>query len=317
MVSGESSDKIPPGVSIVIPAYNYARYLPLAIDSLLKQEYSHYEIIVVDDGSTDSTAEVAAKYGDRIRYIYQKNAGLPAARNTGIQNARFGFIGFLDADDEWLPGMLKRTMETFAKLSADFAVVACHTIVVDEKGNKPKKKNELALAQSREITCRDIILKTRFAPSTVVARRSAFDACGLFDTTLRSSEDRDMWIRIAAQKRVYQIEDRLVLFRTHSSNMSRHADRMKDNSLKVISKSFQNRLVPRFDFCFWLRVLSFCYFQTAWMYRGEGRRKDALRDMFVSIFLWPCFFKPRELNEPILFRLRSLFFFSREKRKSA
>jgi glycosyltransferase involved in cell wall biosynthesis len=105
-----------PGVSVVIPAYNYARYLPIAIDSVLKQDYPHYEIIVVDDGSTDNTAEVVAGYGNKVRYIHQKNAGLPAARNTGIKAAGFDFVGFLDADDQWLPEMLGTAMGKFGEL---------------------------------------------------------------------------------------------------------------------------------------------------------------------------------------------------------
>src|ERR1041385_8897165 len=87
------------GVSVVIPAYNYARFLPAAIDSALWQEYPASEIIVVDDGSTDNTAEVVKGYGERVRYIHQSNAGLPAARNTGIKAARFDHVAFLDADD--------------------------------------------------------------------------------------------------------------------------------------------------------------------------------------------------------------------------
>src|SRR5690242_10687505 len=96
-----------PGVSVIIPAYNYARFLPQAIESALQQDYPEFEVLVVDDGSTDNTAEIAAVYSradKRVRYLHQKNAGLPAARNTGIQHARFDFIGFLDADDAWLPG---------------------------------------------------------------------------------------------------------------------------------------------------------------------------------------------------------------------
>src|SRR5947209_609603 len=119
-----SAEKLSPAVSVIIPAYNYATYLPKAIDSVLKQRFTNYEIIVVDDGSTDNTADLIAKYGDRVRYVYQKNAGLPSARNTGIKAARGDYVGFLDADDEWHPNFLQNAMETFARLSPDFVVVA-------------------------------------------------------------------------------------------------------------------------------------------------------------------------------------------------
>src|SRR5437016_1233967 len=90
-------------VSAVIPAYNYARFVCRAVDSVLAQTYPHLECIVVDDGSTDNTLEVLAPYGDHIRVITQKNAGLSAARNTGVRNAGGEYVGFLDADDWWQP----------------------------------------------------------------------------------------------------------------------------------------------------------------------------------------------------------------------
>src|SRR5437773_3781756 len=100
-------------VSVVIPTYNYARYLPEAIDSALAQTHAPLEVIVVDDGSTDDTPRVLAVYGDRIRVIRQANRGPGAARNTGIAAARGEYVGFLDADDVWLPRKLELQMARF------------------------------------------------------------------------------------------------------------------------------------------------------------------------------------------------------------
>ena len=307
--SDQSAQGSVPKVSVVIPAYNYAAFLPKAIDSVLSQQFTDYEIIVVDDGSTDSTAQVVAQYGARVRYIHQKNAGLPAARNTGIKAARGEFVGFLDADDQWLPTFLKQAVETFARLSPDFAIVAFRPIYVDQNGNQLGLKRIVA-ERDEEITCADIIFKTRFPPSAVVARRAALDACGGFNPVLRSSEDRDMWIRMATRYRVFLHHERLMLFRRHSGSMSKHADRMKENIRKVLLNSYQNNFVPRDRWFFWMRVWSFYYFQTAWMYYEEGRRSAAVRDMLQSVFLWPCFLHPKPLNEPVLFRARSLLRFS-------
>jgi len=301
-----------PTVSVVIPAYNYATYLPKAIDSVLKQQFTNYEIIVVDDGSTDNTAEIVAKYGDRVRYIYKKNGGLPAARNTGIQAARGELIGFLDADDEWLPTFLKEAVKTFARLSPDFAIVAFRPVYIDQDGAALGLKR-LTPERDEEITCGDIIFKTRFSPSAVVAKRAALEACDYFNPTLRSSEDRDMWIRIAARHRVFLHHERLALIRRHSSNMSKHADRMKNNIHAVLLNAYQKQFVPRRNVFFWMRVFSFYYFQTAWMYYEEGRRSAAVRDILHSLILWPCFLCPKPLNEPALFRLRSLIRFSLQK----
>jgi hypothetical protein len=88
--------------------------------------------------------------------------------------------------------------------------------------------------------------------------------------------------------------------------MSTHADRMKINTRKVFKKAYRSSLVSKLNFCFWLQVISFQYFQTAWMYHGEGRRVAAFADLFFSILLWPFFLKPSQLNEPVGFRLRTL-----------
>ena len=99
-----------PRVSVVIPAFNQARFLPAAIDSALAQTYRDREIIVVDDGSTDETPDVARRYGDALRYVRQANKGLAGARNTGIERARGEFVALLDSDDVWLPGFLEHMM---------------------------------------------------------------------------------------------------------------------------------------------------------------------------------------------------------------
>src|SRR5205814_441931 len=125
-----------PGVSVVIPAYNYARFLPKAIESALAQSHPSLEIIVVDDGSTDDTQAVVAQYtGPRVRCVRQQNAGLSAARNTGIREARFPYVAFLDADDEWHPNFLAACMEAFSKLGGGFGIVACGAERIDAAGD--------------------------------------------------------------------------------------------------------------------------------------------------------------------------------------
>ena len=109
MIAGAAARDQP--VSVVIPAYNYARYLPEAIRSVLAQTHSDLECIVVDDGSTDNTREVVSAIEDpRVRYVHQANAGLSSARNTGIREAEHPFVGFLDADDRWLPQFVTRAL---------------------------------------------------------------------------------------------------------------------------------------------------------------------------------------------------------------
>jgi glycosyltransferase involved in cell wall biosynthesis len=300
-----------PPISVVIPAYNYAHYLPRTIDSILKQDYPPAEIIVVDDGSTDNTAEVVAKYGDKVRRIYQKNAGLPAARNTGIRAARHDYIAFSDADDEWEPTMLSRLMAIFATLPPEYAIVACHLDFIGPDSERLGMKN-LIPAEHREITCRDIVLKTRFSSSSLVAKRKVFAECGYFDESLRSSEDRDMWMRIASKNRIYMTGERLSYIRRHPHNMSKHADRMKSNVRRVISKAYGAGLVPRSDLLFWMRVFSFYFFQNSWRYRDDGRYGKAIQQIVCSFLLWPFFPQSTWLNEPRFFRMRAAMRFMTE-----
>ena len=293
-----------PAVSVVIPAYNYGHYLRDAIDSVLCQTFGALEMIVVDDGSTDNTAEIVRNYKDpRVRYVHQANAGLSAARNTGIREARAPLIALLDADDIWLPEMLATVMARYAESPPEVGAVACASLRVDAAG-APIGGKAFAHGHDRWFTARDIVLQSRFMPSTVVARRSAYAAAGEFDTTLRSSEDRDMWIRIGSRFKIYHVGTPLVLIRKHGNNMSKHADRMRRNMRKVIGKAFAARVAAPWNLPFWLRVLSIFYFQNAWMRFDEGRFRGALCDGALSLLLWPWFPDRRELNEPPFFRLR-------------
>lgn len=293
-----------PGVSVVIPAYNYAHFLPQAIDSALAQTYSQVEVIVVDDGSTDNTPEVAARYGNRIRYERKTNAGLPAARNTGIQLASHQFIGFLDADDMWMPGFLEKAMNLLTQQSVSYGLVAAQAQYVDMEGKEFQLKS-LNWGVHGKLDHRDILLKTRFSPSAVVARKDALEAAGLFDEALRSSEDRDMWIRIGAKFPLFLHQEKLAMIRRHRTSMSRNAGRMKENICRVLEKSRHAGLVPANETGFWRRAHSFMHFQTAWMYYEQGERWVALKELAASVLLWPFFSDPANLNEPSLFRLRS------------
>lgn len=306
--SAPQSESQLPGVSVVIPAYNYAHYLPTAINSALRQDYPRVEVIVVDDGSTDNTSEITEAYGDRIRCIRKVNAGLSAARNTGIEAASHPFIAFLDADDEWLPNALSVAMREFALAPETLSVVSSQSIFMDPEGQIVPFKSRVG-GLPREISFADVLLKSRFSPSSVVARKSVFQECGMFDPLMRSSEDRDMWIRIAAKHKVVQLRERLLYVRDHASSMSKNTDRMKANMRITFKKAFAMKARGGSGLLVRLRVGSFFHFQIAWMYFDEGRRLAALKEWLLSALLWPAFSDPSSLNEPPLFRLRSLYRF--------
>ena len=297
-------------VSVVIPAHNYAHYLPSAIDSILAQTYSEFEIIVIDDGSTDSTREVISRYTDpRVRYVWQSNAGLSAARNTGIREARFPLVAFLDADDRWQPTLLDEVMRCFAALPSSYAAVATSSARIDAEG-QPIEGPKFVFEKSGELTARDFCIRNRPLSSSIVVKREVFAECGDFDTTLRSSEDRDMWIRLTARgHRLHFLGEPLACIRRHGANMSKNAPRMKQNTRRVLNKAWRTGAVSQLQIAFWLRVLAVHYFQVAWTHFDDGMRARALRYLLTSVLLWPIFLRPRSVYEPHLFRIRALAHF--------
>jgi glycosyltransferase involved in cell wall biosynthesis len=293
-------------VSVVVPAYNYGHFLPQALDSILAQTHPAGEIIVVDDGSTDNTREIVAAYGARVTYIHQANAGLSATRNTGLARARHPLVVFLDADDELLPGFLGQGARWFSELTPDHGVVAFRSHHIDALGNRMPANRETGELHGN-MTVEDIILRTRFAPSAVMVRREVFAVCGGFDPALRSSEDRDMWIRVAARYRVWLAPERLALIRKHSANMSSNADRMKLNMGRTLTKAWEAGWVPRRRFWFWLQVVAVYRYQTGLIYLGVGRRWAAAWDLLAAVAWWPLPFSARVLNSQVsLLRLRAL-----------
>ena len=292
------------GVSIIIPAYNYAHYLAEAIESALAQTYSPIEVIVVDDGSTDGTREAVAAFSDsRVRYIYQENAGLSAARNTGIRHSKYSYLSFLDADDKLSPQMCERIMESFGSLSPAFALIGCGLIKMEPDGT-PLESKHPGPRSSRELRARDFILRNRF-PCNVIVRKEVFETCGYFDTALTSSEDRDMWIRICKGHRVFIQGEPLVFIRRHPSSMSRNSDRMKHNMRRVLAKAWRSKAIPAWD-PFWLKVMSFNHFEVAWMCYDQGRIAKALYHLTASSLLWPVFLDHGDVAQPRLFRARGL-----------
>lgn len=182
-------------VSVIIPCYNHAGGLPAAIQSVRAQGWPGVEIIVVDDGSTDETQKLLHELrGSDLRCLRQQNQGPAAARNTGIRAARGDWIAFLDADDYWLPG----------KLAAQFELLARHPDAGFSYGGLRLRASD---GSEREVKCdfseRQLLLVllegSRLFTTTVIVRRSGLKRTGLFHTGLRTGEDWDLWLRLAAR----------------------------------------------------------------------------------------------------------------------
>jgi glycosyltransferase involved in cell wall biosynthesis len=237
-----------PRVSIITPAYNSERYLPMSLRSVLQQTYRDYEMIVVDDGSTDDTRTAVLAADGPIHYIYQPNQGPSAARNTGISAANGEFICFLDADDLWTPDRLTTQIE-FMQRHPRIGLVFSDEEEFDENGVRCRS----LLATSRyysEMTAGSVIphafqklLQENFIPtSTVMVRRECFDVTGVFDVKLKVSEDRDMWSRIAAAFPVAYIPGILGRKRIVASSISRDVETTLRSRILLWKKA--RRLFP-------------------------------------------------------------------------
>jgi glycosyltransferase involved in cell wall biosynthesis len=277
---------------VVIPTYNYGQYVTQAVDSALTQTYPNHEVIIVDDGSTDDTRERLRTYADRIRYVYQDNQGLSAARNTGIQAARGEWIALLDSDDQFHPRKLEAQVG-FLRRSPDTALLASDGLLDLSKGWPDL--GDLSSLPARPVTLRDLLLRARFGSCSVLVRKACFDTVGFFDTGLRSAEDRDMWIRIATRFPVMKIEAPLWWYRQHANSMSMVAVRMEEAEMKVLLRALDSIEAVRDDLVLRRKVLAFTLRSAAYRYDAAGMRLRAVARVLRSLLLWPRPFRKDEM----------------------
>jgi len=230
-----------PTVSVVIPAYNAARYVQAAVDSVLGQTFRDVEVLVVDDGSTDGTGAVLSRYGKTIRYLRQENSGVSAARNWGIQESTGRYVGFLDADDTWFPKKLDRQI---AALEGSGQHRACYSAqMICTEALTP-----LAVQPSvrRGSTLEDLLLRGNVVgtPSSVLCDRSLFSIVDGFDPRLSQCADWDMWVRLATITEFLYLDEPLVTYRQHGSNMSADPALLERDSTRVLEKAFELPSVP-------------------------------------------------------------------------
>lgn len=226
-----------PTVSVVIPAYNYARFLGEAIESALKQTLPPLEVIVVDDGSTDNTAEVLARYGDRVRVLRQKNQGVSVAANHGAEMARGDLLAFLDADDIWLPRKLELQVQRFFA-NPDLGLVHCGVADINTDGKVLRQYlNGLEgwVATEMLLFRRATILG---GGSGAVIQRSTFQAVGGFDPCISVSQDWDLHYRVARQQQVGFVPEVLLHYRVHGANRHRYVRKMEHDMLLAYEKAF-------------------------------------------------------------------------------
>lgn len=224
-----------PLVSIVIATYNMAQFLPFAVRSVLAQTYDNIEVIIVDDGSTDHTSEVAQPFlaDARVQYHCQVNQGQAAAKNRGIKESHGDFIAFLDADDMWFPEKLELQIPLFLR-SETLGVVYARLQCIDELGKElPDLSDAHYMLYRGRVTDR-LLLANFIRFGTSVVRRECFERFGGFKEDLRMGIDYDLWLRFSTQYEFDYVDRPLLLYRIWQGQMSVNCKGRYENGLEIM-----------------------------------------------------------------------------------
>jgi glycosyltransferase involved in cell wall biosynthesis len=296
-----------PLVSVIIPTYNSASYLPQALDSVFNQTFQDYEIIVVDDGSTDETEQVLVPYRELIKYIRKENRGPASARNVGIKHSKGDYIAFLDADDIWLPDKLQSQIG-FMKKNPEIQVLFTDCAIFDHQGLiMPSIKERYKVASC--VTFEELLTEHFVAMSSIIVKRSCLEEIGLFDETLIGAEDYNLYLRLARKFQFMYLDRVLVYHRKHEKSLSKCLEQMRHDELANLDKIanlFPEMNIPkrklaakiylRFGIyhlnCRELAAARFCFKNTlkhspltgfAWFLLAISSLPQSVRDLLIAV----------------------------------
>lgn len=222
-----------PTVSVIIHTYNNEKFIAETIDSVLKQTYKDYEIIVVDDGSKDGTRDALLPYMQKIRYHYKENGGIASAKNAGINLSNAEFIAFLDHDDLWVPDKLKIQMEYFDVHPQVGLVYAKYTSFRDDKELRTKPEKGYSGWIFKNLLSKSIV-----QTSTVVVKRECLNAVGPYDESFKLADEYDMFLRVAKRFQCGFVDKVLTKYRVHDMNASKNDLLFDKENLRVFKKVY-------------------------------------------------------------------------------
>jgi len=266
-------------VSVIIPTHNRAAFLRTAIISVLKQTFQEFELLIVDDASTDNPLEVATSFHDkRIRFIrHETNRGGSAARNTGIAHSTCDYIAFLDDDDEWFPEKLANQMALIVTSPPAVGCVYTGYVIVDRASGSvngqmfPTKRGDLSKVLLME--------NPLGGTSSVLLKRECFQRAGLFDESLPSFQDYDLWIRISRHFHFDYIQEPMLRYYTHEKHIWTNLDALS-RGIKIMVKKHGNSDDLR-------RYLSYKYLDLGVSYSYTSDRAGARESYLNAIKLYP------------------------------
>jgi glycosyltransferase involved in cell wall biosynthesis len=288
-------------VSVIIPTYNSGPLAVEAVASVLAQTRPADEVLVIDDGSTDDTAERVSAFGPPVRYICKENGGVATARNRGVAEATGEVIAFLDADDVWHPRKLELQLLALAA-RPELGLLGCWTYPwpADRPREQPGKVPGVVDVPRDDLTIRNCLVT-----STVVARASALRRAGEFDTILHGPEDYDLWLRVARHTAVANLDAALTGYRTGTpGSLSKNAVRMEAGMRRILDKldaagAFSGRGLFR------RKVRAHYHYLWGSMHREAGNRLTAAKHVTSSLLIYPLPYSRHYVRYP-LGRLRLL-----------
>jgi glycosyltransferase involved in cell wall biosynthesis len=280
-----------PKISVIIPTYNRAHFISSTIDSVLKQDIDDFEILLIDDGSTDNTKQIVENnykqyLGNKLKYIYQINQERSLARNNGVALAIGKYIAFIDSDDLWYPYHLSACYN-FLEYQNKFNMVFTDFDIADEKlqiiaTQRVKRFNEHKILN-------DILLgRIVFGPSVVMIRKEIFQAVGGFDKELMPSEDGELWARIAYTypESIGHIDKATVLMRQHTGRSIYNFKIVENAELKVLKKTTSSYIHP-INVILKMKIISHGYLGIAYVAAFNNIKRITALYLFKAIFYNP------------------------------
>ncbi|MEO0438038.1 MAG: glycosyltransferase family A protein [Pseudomonadota bacterium] len=271
-----------PEVAVVIPAYNAEEHLAAAVDSALRQTLAPLQIVIIDDGSTDGTAAVARKFGDKVTLASQENSGVSSARNRGILNSQAEYIAFLDADDLWHPEKLRvQTALLAERKDAPFV----YNDIVTFEARPPFQDFTSTVFDSEQVD----LFSSLFAHnsvhcSSVLTRRDALARSGLFDVAQRGAEDMDLWLRLAILGKPIRTEVALSALRQHEHRTTKSLqftlEKLKAFEMMMLRWRSSSEKVKQLQ-----RLACNDAQFLAYAYEEQGRHREA-KELFLKTAIW-------------------------------
>jgi glycosyltransferase involved in cell wall biosynthesis len=293
------SQKNIPRASLIIPTYNRAHLLPEAVNSALAQTYRDFEVIIIDDGSTDNTREVAQSFPSNVRYVYQENRGSSAAFNKGIELARGEYLAIFADDDMILEKFLEKSVD-FLDKHPEAGFSHGQVLTIDEKGLPLRlhraRGDKTSFIRDGKEEIEHLLIRNYIVGCTALFRRSCFGEVGLYNTALRSCEDWDMWIRLARKYAVGYIAEPLAKYRVHTQSLTGHfeAEKVKEDYTVLLDSVFKDAEIgPRYA-----RLRRKAYYGM-YCYLGKvsaerGHRLTGIRYLCQALLTCPWFIFERD-----------------------